>query len=507
VKRFLAPIVSLAFALTTLAGDFNPPKIQTPTFPDKTYDVKEFGATGDGKTNDTPAINKAINQAISEGGGTIKFPAGKYMAASIHLKSNIQFVLDDNATIEGLKYGYDAPEPNEKWDKYQDFGHSHFHNAVMWGENLENFAMVGGKLNGGGAITGDPKRPTTQPDGSHAWGGDKVISIKVGKNLLFKNVTHETGGHFVYLLNDCENITINNIVIKKSRDALDLMGCRNVAVSECNFTGCSDDTLGIKSDYALGRRIKTENIYAWNNYFESGCNGQQFGSETAGDFKNVNIWNIKIGLSMKAGIGITCNDSAVIEDLHYKNIDIKKAANPIYMLITRRMRTGEEGAQIGTIRNVKIENVTCTDVVAGKNHGPAHAATISGLPERSIENITLENVKIVYKGGEPRSEATTQPVYPKDYSPRSLGTRPASGFYVRHVKGLTFKNCEIDYESANEKPVLIFEDVHGLALDRFRFSKPAGMEAVRFENVSAVNIKDSGDLKDETIEKLESGTR
>src|SRR6185369_8638677 len=112
-----------------------------------------------------------------------------------------------------------------------------------------------------------------------------------------------------------------------------------------------------------------------------------------------NFWNIKIGLAMKAGIGITCNDSGIIENVNYRDITIHHAANPIYLLITDRLRTGEQGVKTGTIRNVKISNVTITDVVAGKNHGPAHAATISGRPESRLENIVLENVKITYQGG------------------------------------------------------------------------------------------------------------
>jgi len=148
------------------------------------------------------------------------------------------------------------------------------------------------------------------------------------------------------------------------------MGCRNVQVHDCNFTGCVDDTLGMKSDYALGRTIDSANFYVWDNYFESGCNGLQFGSETAGDFHNVNFWNIRIALAMKAGIGITCNDGAIIDGVNYRDITISGAANPIYMLITDRLRTGDTTRKVGTIRNVKISNVTVTDVVAGAHHGP-----------------------------------------------------------------------------------------------------------------------------------------
>jgi polygalacturonase len=425
------------------------------------------------------------------------------MAASARIRSNVCLKLDKDAIIEGLKYGYEAPEPN-KFDKYQDFGHSHFRNSVLWGENVENFAIIGGKVNGGGAITGDPKKPATQPDGSVAWGGDKVITIKVGKNLLFQNVTHDTGAHFVYLLNDCENITLNKVRIKKSRDAVDFMGCRNVAVSECNFTGCGDDTIGVKSDYALGRRIKSENFWVWNNYFESGCNGLQFGSETAGDFKNIYFWDITINLGMKSGIGITSNDSATIENVHYKDIRIKDAAVPIFILITERLRTGEPNVKAGSIRNVTFQNITASEIVAGKHHGPANAATISGLPNATIEGLTFQNVKITYKGGEKAEEADLVPPYPKEkYQPNAMGKRPASGFFIRHAKDIAFRNLTIDFEGENAKPPLVVWDVNGLELDGVKLPKQDGVDAIRLKNVENVKIRNSPGLEAKQVAQVQ----
>ena len=506
MRPLTAPLVLLTLLVHLGAAPlppdsvFTPPKIPQPTFRDKAYNVKDFGATGDGATNDTAAVSKAIETASNDGGGTVNFPAGKYMVASARIRSNVCLKLADDAIIEGLKVGYDAPEPNERFDKYQDFGHSHFRNSVLWGETIENFAIIGGKVNGGGATQGDQKRPTTQPDGSQAWGGDKVITIKVGKNLLFKDVTHETGGHFVYLLNDCENITVNKVVIKKSRDAIDFMGCRNVAVSECNFTGCSDDTIGVKSDYALGRKINSENIWVWNCYFESGCNGLQFGSETAGDFKNIYFWDITINQGMKSGIGITSNDGGVIENVHYKNISIKNAAVPIFILITDRLRTGEPGQTVGKIKNVTFQNITATDVVAGRHHGPANASTISGRPDAIIEDLTFQNVKLTYKGGDDAKEAELVPPYPKEkYQPNAMGKRPASGFFIRHAKALTFRNMEIGYEGENAKPVIVAWDVDGLAIEGVKLPKPNGVETMRLQRVTNLNVKESPGLDEKHV--------
>lgn len=117
------------------------------------YDVRSFGAKGDGQTLDTPAINKTIEAAALAGGGTVHFPAGRYLSVSIHLKSNIALYLDAGATIlaaDSKTTQYDLPEPNE-WDLYQDFGHSHWRNSLIWGDGLENISILGpGLIDGKG---------------------------------------------------------------------------------------------------------------------------------------------------------------------------------------------------------------------------------------------------------------------------------------------------------------------------------------------------------------------
>jgi polygalacturonase len=477
---------------------FIAPKIVVPQFAGRSFNVKDFGAKGDSSTNDTRAINEAIAKCNADGGGSVRFPAGRYLAASIHLKSNVCFLLDDKAEIYGAPNGYDAPEPHDPYEKYQDYGHSHFHNSLMWGEDIENFAIIGGKVTGGPIIQGDPKGKDI---------GDKVIVIVRGKNLQFKNVTHDTGGHFVYLLNDCENITLDHVVIKKSRDAVDFMGCRNVHVFGCRFTGCSDDTIGIKSDFVLGRRILSENFYVWDCYFESGCNGLQFGSETAGDFKNIRIWSVKIALAMKAGIGITSNDSGVIDDVQYRDIEISNAACPIFILITDRLRTGEPGVSPGKIKNVTIKNVTLSNHRAGKNHGPASTATISGLPGFTIDNLKFENIKMTNIGGGTLEDAKAVPPYLKEYSPNQYKTRPAAAFFVRHVKNLTFKNVEVAYETPDLRSPLVVWEADGLTLDHFSSPRPEGVNALTMKEVTGLNIKKSMDLKNVSNLSVKEGVR
>src|SRR5437763_5887099 len=204
--RHRLSLLILATALRVSAAEI-------PTFSPAEFNVRDFGAHGNGRNNDTASINAAIEKCSSSGGGTVLFPAGVYSAASIHLRSNVRLLLDAEAVIAGAADGYDQPEPNP-FDRFQDFGHSHFHNALLWGENIENFAIIGGRINGSHLVDEDeaPRK------------GDKIIALKSSRRLMFQNIVHRTGAHFVYLLTDCEQVTIDDVAIQQSRDGINEIG-------------------------------------------------------------------------------------------------------------------------------------------------------------------------------------------------------------------------------------------------------------------------------------------
>jgi polygalacturonase len=437
------------------------------------FNVRDFGATGDGKTPDTKAIDAAIAACAKAGGGTVLFPAGIYLSGTIHLQGNhLTLNVVEGARILGQPNdvnAYDQPEPNE-WDKYQDYGHSHFHNALMWGAKIDGLTITGGGVIHGGGITWrDPQKG----------GGDKILSLTESKNIKVSGVSLLQGGHFVMLLNDCENIEISRVLIRTPRDAIDLMGCRNVLIEDCTMRDfehvdydrdiregerlyAGDDCIGIKSDYALGRRLLTENIVVRRCKLSSGCNPIQFGSETTGDFRNVHISDIEIVHADKAGIGVTSNDGATIEDVTFKNITMARAACPIYINVNGRLRTPEKVTP-GHIRNLTFENITAVDSY-GYSRKVEGSSVISGLPGYLVENVVFKNVKLSVKGGGKKEEGELVPHYPRDYSPGSFGRRPAYGFYVRNAKNIEFHNVEFTFEKTDLRPALIFQNVDGVTL-------------------------------------------
>ena len=249
------------------------------------FDVKSFGASGDGKTLDTPAINKAIEAAASAGGGTVFFPAGSYACYSIHLKSNVGLYLDHGATIvaadspaEGTSGGFDPPEPNQ-WDHYQDFGHSHWHNSLIWGEGLENISVCGP-----GMIWGKGLSRGTGNTALRTGVGNKSIALKNCHNVQLLGFTIFHSGHFGLLATGVDNMTIDGLTIDTNRDGLDIDCCRSVHVSNCRVNSPWDDAICPKSSFALGYARATENVTISNCYVTG---GYEEGTLLDGSFKRI----------------------------------------------------------------------------------------------------------------------------------------------------------------------------------------------------------------------------
>jgi len=215
------------------------------------FGVKKYGAVGDGKALDSPAINKAIDAASAAGGGTVYFSPGTYLSGSIHLKSNITLYLEQGATIQASDNPdvYDPIEASQKqWDKYQDFGHTYFHNSLIWGEGLENIAILGpGVISGKDALTRKADLRV----------GNKAISLKLCRNVTIRDVSILLAGHFAILATGVDNLTIDNIKIDTNRDGIDVDSTRHVRISNVSVNSPYDDGIVIKGTHALGFKPKT----------------------------------------------------------------------------------------------------------------------------------------------------------------------------------------------------------------------------------------------------------
>ena len=437
------------------------------------FDVRRFGARGDGVAIDSDAINRAIAAAAANGhefdggpGGTVYFPAGTYASYSIHLASNVALYLAQNATILAAApaggRGYDAAEPGAG-NAFQDFGHSHWHNSLIWGEGLENITIFGpGKIDGKGLVSGGAAE-------SAPLNGNKAIALKLCRNVLIQNITIVNGGHFGILPTGVDNFRIDSVVIDTNRDGINLDCCKNVRISNTTVNSPNDDAIVLKSSYALNQVRDTENVTIdnclvsgydlgtlVNGTFKTAAFGRtgriKCGTESNGGFRNIAISNIVFEYCR--GLALETVDGGLLEDVTISNITMRNVQMPIFMRLGARMR-GPAGLQVGNLRRVSISNVIA------HNADPRYPSTISGIPGHNIEDIRISNVRHHMVGGLSPADAVANPpelenAYPE---PSMFGTLPAYGFFIRHANGVTLDNVEVRYEQQDTRPAIVLRDV------------------------------------------------
>src|SRR5246127_5348437 len=464
------------------------------------FDVRAFGAAGDGKAVDTPAINRTIEAAAASGGGTVYLRSGKYLCYSIHLKSNVALFLDQGATIVAADpaadppQSYDPAESNKPWEEYQDYGHNHWHNSLIWGEGLNDVSILGpGLVWGKGLSRGWGAGPVAENPGV----ANKAIALKNCRNVLLRDFSILEGGHFGILATGVDNLTIDNLKIDTNRDGMDIDCCRNVRVSNCSVNSPWDDGICPKSSFALGYARATENVTITNCYvtgayqlgamldgtwkrwpadtkMTSPTGRIKCGTESNGGFKNITISNCVFDGCR--GFALESVDGALLEDITFTGITMRDCQNtPLFLRLGRRMR-GPEGVPVGTLKRIIISNV----VSYNSSSQFSGAGLISGISGHPIEDVKIHDLYMEHMGGGTKEMADRiveeqEKGYPEPYR---FGDIPASGFYVRHVNNIEFSNVEIAWSEPDVRPVFSLNHVNGAEF--FRIKTPKGLSTPLF---------------------------
>ena len=492
------------------------------------FDVRASGAAGDGTAIDTPAINRALDAAVAAGGGTVYFPAGNYLCYSIHLKSKVALYLDQGATIVAADpavdaaQSYDLAESNKPWEDYQDYGHNHWHNSLIWGEGLSDVSICGpGLIWGKGLSRGWPSGRDAGPIAENPGVANKAVALKNCRNVLLRDFSILHGGHFGILATGVDNLTIDNLKIDTNRDGMDIDCCRNVRVSNCSVNSPWDDGICLKSSFALGYARATEMVTITNcllagSYQEGAMldgtwkqfsaeekvprTGRiKFGTESNGGFKNITLSNCVF--EGCRGLAIESVDGAVIEDVSCTNITMRDVFEaPIFIRLGARMR-GPAGVPAGTIRRVILSNITCTSATTS----PRISSILAGIPGHPIEDVKISDMMFVHAGGGNTADAQrTLPEKENSYpEPNMFGVTPSHGFFIRHAKGVEVHAIKIEHTSADARPAFVLEDAENAEFGRIKAATGAGVPTFVLRDVRGFSVDRSKPVPDTELGPVE----
>jgi len=496
-------ICLLFFSIVSLTTNATPIKN---TF----YNVKDYGAKGDGVTLDTKSINTSIDAASEAGGGTVYFPAGNYFTGSIHLKSNITLYIDKGATLIAV-----PAEDSSEYDKaetpinaqYQDFGHTRFHNSLIWGEHLHDVSIIGGGMIWGKGMLGGEKK-----GGSNY--ANKSIALLLCRDVIIRDITIKHGGWFGILATGVDHLTIDNVMMDTNRDGMDIDCCQYVHISNCTINSPADDGICLKSTFALGYLKSTKDVTITNcivsaylegsmldetykkDYRKAPTGRIKLGTESNGGFQNITISNCVFDNCR--GLALESVDGALLEDVTITNITMRDVTNsPFFIRLGARMRA-PDSLVIGHCRRILISNINVYNAMDDSS-----GSIISGIPGHDIEDLEMSNIHIYYKGGGSKEMAATNvPEFEKRYpDPNKFGIIPAYGFFIRHVKGLKMHDVTVSFLNNDERSPFILDDVKDAAFRNIEAQKMAQVPAFILNNVNNFTIRNSSGLKDTQIKQ------
>lgn len=450
----------------------------------KDYNASMFGIRSNGTTLNTTSIQKAIDYVHENGGGRLVFYVGRYLTGTIYLKSDVTIHLEEGAILVGSVNPLDY-EMNFNWT------------ALIFALDQQNIGITGkGVIDGQGFTVAynlvdlvhkgvikdllkyDRPRETIRPQN---------IYFRGCRNIVIQGITLKDPGSWNQQYDQCRNLLVDRITVDSksywNNDGIDIVDCDSVIVSNSYFDA-ADDGICLKSH---SPDFICQNVYVHNNTVRTSANGIKFGTVGHGGFRNIKIVNNLVFDTYRSAITFAAVDGGLVENIIVDSLRSINTGNVIFLRIGER-KAGKKGRMNGiTISNVYAE-VPATKPDAGYNYeGPVEdmprnisPASIVGMPDAMIENVTLRNIEIHYPGGGNPSfakvgldELDKVPEMGASYPEFSMFKElPAWGFYIRHARGITFDNVTLICDKKDYRTAVVLDDVHGASFKELKINEP-----------------------------------
>ena len=435
------------------------------------FDIRDFGAVGDGTTLNTATIQSAIDAANAAQGGIVFIPSGVFLCGTIELKSNVTLFLDTTAKLLGSPKAEDYHTGN-------NIPRSNGNVVFVSAARAENITICGnGTIDGNGRAFFSGRGDNSGPGASTGQGNVErphLIIFSECKNVRMNDVFLTASAYHCIRTLNCEYVYYERVRIHNrvnlNNDGFHFNGSRYVHINGCDVK-CQDDACALFGSNQF--------ITVANSSFSTRWSIFRFNT---GDCKNITVTNCLIYETYGCVIKLNCRTGSHIENLTFSNLIFRDVTGPITVGLNtpnRLLNPGEttpQDIERGTVRNITFSNIRGNVVANGRQFDDMHwtqgyrpgetrtCITLNGVGEDFLENIVLSNIHLTFEGGGTAEEAQLRdlPLIAGEYF--EIGDRPAHGLYARNVRGLKLDNVRIVTATPDLRPAIILDNVSDATL-------------------------------------------
>lgn len=437
------------------------------------YDVRDYGAKGDGKTLDTKAIQAAIDACSDAQGGMVFIPAGVFMSGTLQLKSNVTFHLSAGGKLLG------SPK-REDYTAGKGVPPGNGNIVFLYAVNAERLSIEGkGTIDGNGLAFYTGKGDNTGP-GQNGVGGNfdrpHLFIFYQCTELRLHDVFLQASAYHCIRLLQCKQVFIDGVRIynrvNKNNDGFHFSSCQYVHITNCDVQ-CQDDACALFGSNKFVTITNCSFSTRWSIF--------RFGG---GESQNIVVSNCLIYDTYGCPIKISAG-KASIENFSFSNIIMKNVTGPIgigFSGLASNNQGSNPSADRPFVRNISFNGIRASVLALPVPHPDIHfdlhtwegeknsCITLNGMGDYYLENISFTDVHVTYAGGgtTAQSEKRNIPKIAAEYFgvwDVAPGGPPAYGLYARNVKGLTLQNVRFEFEASDARPAVVFDGVEDASIN------------------------------------------